>query len=199
MAVAALVVYVAFVAVAFVWRAIRQYRRTGDHGFRGVSGAPGSAAWWGGVLFAVALVVSFAAPIVELAGLAPRIPLPRGARALGLALMLAGAGATLVAQLQMGASWRVGVGEDERTALVTHGLFAVVRNPIFSAMLVALAGLALAVPNALSWLAVPAALLAVELQVRAVEEPYLLRVQGEPYRAYARRVGRFVPGLGRLR
>ncbi len=199
MALLALLLYAAFIALAFVWRGVIQYRRTGDHGYRGLSGAPGSAAWWGGALFAIALALSFAAPIAELSGLAARFALPPAAGLLGLAAMGLGAAATLVAQLQMGASWRVGVGEHERTALVMHGLFAWMRNPIFSAMGLALVGLALAVPNLLSWLALPAALVAIELQVRVVEEPYLSRMQGEAYRAYARRVGRFVPGLGRLR
>ena len=40
--------------------------------------------------------------------------------------------------------------------------------------------------------------LGLELQVRSVEEPYLLRTHGDAYRAYASRVGRFVPGIGRL-
>jgi protein-S-isoprenylcysteine O-methyltransferase Ste14 len=40
--------------------------------------------------------------------------------------------------------------------------------------------------------------LALELQVRAVEEPYLIRSHGDAYRAYAARVGRFLPGIGRL-
>jgi protein-S-isoprenylcysteine O-methyltransferase Ste14 len=40
--------------------------------------------------------------------------------------------------------------------------------------------------------------LALEIQVRLVEEPYLLRTHGDAYREYAARVGRFVPGLGRL-
>jgi protein-S-isoprenylcysteine O-methyltransferase Ste14 len=39
----------------------------------------------------------------------------------------------------------------------------------------------------------------VQVQVRLVEEPYLLRVHGDAYRAYAARTGRFVPGVGRLR
>jgi protein-S-isoprenylcysteine O-methyltransferase Ste14 len=42
-------------------------------------------------------------------------------------------------------------------------------------------------------------LASVEIQARLVEEPHLLRVHGEPYAAYARRTGRFLPGLGRLR
>jgi protein-S-isoprenylcysteine O-methyltransferase Ste14 len=34
--------------------------------------------------------------------------------------------------------------------------------------------------------------------VRLVEEPYLERVHGEAYRAYAERTGRFVPRIGRV-
>jgi protein-S-isoprenylcysteine O-methyltransferase Ste14 len=37
-----------------------------------------------------------------------------------------------------------------------------------------------------------------EIQVRLVEEPYLIRVHGDAYRTYAARTGRFVPGVGRL-
>ena len=59
-------------------------------------------------------------------------------------------------------------------------------------------GLALAAPNVLSVLALVALLIALELQVRLVEEPYLTRVHGTSYRDYASRTGRFVPGWGRL-
>ena len=37
------------------------------------------------------------------------------------------------------------------------------------------------------------------MQVRAVEEPHLLATHGRAYADYAARVGRFVPGIGRLR
>jgi protein-S-isoprenylcysteine O-methyltransferase Ste14 len=57
----------------------------------------------------------------------------------------------------------------------------------------------LVVPNVLSVLALVALTAAIELQVRLVEEPYLLRTHGDAYRRYAAVVGRFVPGLGRLR
>ena len=39
---------------------------------------------------------------------------------------------------------------------------------------------------------------ALELQTRLVEEPYLAAVHGELYVAYAARVGRFAPSVGRL-
>lgn len=44
----------------------------------------------------------------------------------------------------------------------------------------------------------PISLVGLELQVRFVEEPYLLRTHAT-YASYASRVGRFLPGLGRLR
>jgi protein-S-isoprenylcysteine O-methyltransferase Ste14 len=43
------------------------------------------------------------------------------------------------------------------------------------------------------------AVTALELQVRRVEEPYLLGKHGEAYRGYTASVGRFIPGVGLLR
>jgi len=81
---------------------------------------------------------------------------------------------------------------------VTTGPFALVRNPIFTAMAVTSLGLTLMVPNPVAALGFAVLVVAVQMQVRAVEEPYLLAVHGEAYRRYAARVGRFVPGVGRL-
>jgi protein-S-isoprenylcysteine O-methyltransferase Ste14 len=90
------------------------------------------------------------------------------------------------------------VDEQERTDLVTSGPFALVRNPIFAGMLPATLGLVLLVPNTVAFMGLAALVLALEIQVRLVEEPYLLHRHGDAYRQYAARVGRFVPGLGRL-
>ena len=105
----------------------------------------------------------------------------------------------LAAQAGMGASWRGGVDATERTELVATGAFAVVRNPIFAAMLTTLAGLTLLVPTVVTAAAWLCLLVAVELQVRLVEEPYLLSTHRQAYASYAAHVGRFMPGLGRLR
>jgi protein-S-isoprenylcysteine O-methyltransferase Ste14 len=42
-------------------------------------------------------------------------------------------------------------------------------------------------------------MVALELHVRLIEEPYLQRIHGEEYAAYATQVGRFLPGIGCLR
>lgn len=195
----ALLLFLLYAALAFGLRTWQHLRRTGGTGFRGLSGRPGSAAWLGGVLFAVALVLAAVAPLAEWLGLvAPVVAVPFWLADLAVFVVLAGTAATLAAQGKMGASWRIGVRPGERTELVTGGAFALVRNPIFSAMLVTGAGFVALTPNVLALAAFAALLAGVELQVRVVEEPHLLRVHGERYRAYARRVGRFIPGLGTM-
>jgi protein-S-isoprenylcysteine O-methyltransferase Ste14 len=99
----------------------------------------------------------------------------------------------------MGEAWRIGVDPGERTRLVTGGPFALVRNPIYAAMIPFFAGVALLVPNALTIAGAVLLVVALELQTRLVEEPYLRGVHGSEYGDYAARVGRFLPGLGRLR
>jgi protein-S-isoprenylcysteine O-methyltransferase Ste14 len=194
----ALVLYVAALALAFGWRTFAQWRRTGDTGLRLDAGRPGTLRWWAKVLFLLALVLGFAGPIAALAG-AP--PLPgfdhRAVQTAGLVLAVAGVAATLAAQLAMGTSWRIGVDPAERTALVTGGPFALARNPIFTAMVATSLGLALMVPNLAAGAALLVLVVAVQLQVRAVEEPYLVAAHGDAYRRYAARVGRFLPLLGR--
>ncbi|MCP9958545.1 methyltransferase family protein [Streptomyces sudanensis] len=192
----ALALHLGWAGTAFGVRAALQRRRTGDAGFRGISGRPGDASWWAGVLFVIALLGGAAAPAAALAGL-PTAAVP-AARWTGLAVALAGMAATLAAQTNMGASWRVGVDEGERTALVTGGLFAHVRNPVFTTMAATAAGLVLMVPNGVSLLALVCLVAALQLQVRVVEEPYLRAVHGPAYAAYAARTGRFLPRVGRL-
>jgi protein-S-isoprenylcysteine O-methyltransferase Ste14 len=196
----ALGAYVAFLAVAFGVRAVLHRRRTGSAGFAGISGRVGSAEWWAGALFVVAVVVGLIAPAAQLVGVVGPLAVLDGwvVRILGAVLAGVGIVATVLAQQAMGRSWRVGVDHDEITGLVTAGPFALVRNLVFAAMITAAVGLVLLAPNVLAIVGVIALVVAVQLQVRIVEEPYLRRVHGDAYVTYARRVGRLFPGLGRL-
>jgi protein-S-isoprenylcysteine O-methyltransferase Ste14 len=194
---AALTLYVLALIVLFGIKSWMQHRRTGSTGFRGISGTPAEAGWWGGVLFIAAMVLGLAGPLLAVSGVLPADPQPVIA-VVGLILAPAGFAATLAGQMGMGASWRIGVHPGERTDLVTTGVFAYVRNPIFTAMALAQVGMVLLVPTWISAAALAALIAAVELQVRAVEEPYLRLVHGEAYAIYAANTGRFVPGIGRV-
>jgi protein-S-isoprenylcysteine O-methyltransferase Ste14 len=191
-----LVVYLAF---AFGVRVAVALRTTGRTGIARLGGAP-PLELLGGGLFALSVAMGSANPVLVLAdGLEPIEDLETVVlRAIGFVCCGVGIVGTFLAQMAMGASWRIGVDESERTELVTGGVFALCRNPIYTFMLVAWLGFALLVPTWLSLASIPVGIVAFEVQVRLVEEPHLLRAHGEPYRAWASRVGRFLPGLGRL-
>jgi hypothetical protein len=108
-------------------------------------------------------------------------------------LAVAGVALVLVAQAQMGSSWRIGVDEGEQTALVTDGLFRHVRNPIFTGMGPVAAGTMLMVPTPAALLALACLVVALEIQIRVVEEPYLRRTHGAAYATYTAGSGRFLP------
>ncbi|MBZ5733526.1 isoprenylcysteine carboxylmethyltransferase family protein [Nocardioides sp. TRM66260-LWL] len=193
----ALSLFAVYLVVGFGIRTWLQVRRTGDSGFRGLSGRTGSAEWWAGILFGAALLLGALGPVAGILGLADLAALDHDFLAAGgMALALLAIGGTLLTQMAMGDSWRVGVDEGERTELVMSGPFRVVRNPIFTAMVATGAGLVLVVPNIVAVVGWLLLVFAIELQVRVVEEPYLRRQHDENYPAYCARVGRFVPGLG---
>jgi protein-S-isoprenylcysteine O-methyltransferase Ste14 len=197
----ALALYAVFGALAFGLRIALQLRRTGSTGLKGVSGDAGSVEWLAGVLFVAAIALGVAAPILDLNGVLDPIDALDGDAGhwIGAALAATGIALTLYAQLAMGTAWRIGVDTSERTDLVTDGPFALARNPIYAAMLPTVLGIALIVPNVAAIASLITLVIALELQTRAVEEPYLLRTHGAAYADYARRVGRFLPGVGRIR
>jgi protein-S-isoprenylcysteine O-methyltransferase Ste14 len=197
----ALLLWLVFGLFALGGRILLQLRRHGSSGVVGVSGTPGSIEWWGGLLFVAALAAGGAAPVLELTDVVDPIEAfdANAVQAAGLVLYALGLAVCVGAQLAMGASWRIGVDKSERTDLVTDGPFAIVRNPIYSGVIPLVAGLTLLAPNPVAIAAFVVLVAAFEIQVRLVEEPYLLRAHGDAYREYASRVGRFVPGLGLLR
>jgi protein-S-isoprenylcysteine O-methyltransferase Ste14 len=91
------------------------------------------------------------------------------------------------------------VDERETTTLVRTGVFGRVRNPIYSATFTFGLGIALVAPNLVACVGFVLLISTIELQVRCVEEPHLSRAHGAAYRAYTARVGRFIPGIGRIR
>jgi protein-S-isoprenylcysteine O-methyltransferase Ste14 len=197
----ALALLAAFGLLGFIWRAWLQHRRTGSTGFRGISGRIGSVERVAGLGFVMALVVAVVGPLLQLSGVITPLHVLHAdwIQIAGIALAVLGIVLTVWAQLDMGDAWRVGVDESETTALVHTGMFGRVRNPIYTAMLTFDLGIALITPNFVTITGLILAVAALELQVRRVEEPYLLGKHGEAYRGYTTSVGRFIPGVGLLR
>jgi protein-S-isoprenylcysteine O-methyltransferase Ste14 len=190
---------IAFGVLTFFVRVAIQLRRTGSTGLIGLRRA-GPAGWISGILFVGGMAMGVLSIDGVLRGSVETINSldGTGLHVIGIALAGAAGLAVFLAQLGMGESWRIGVSDEERTDLVTGGWFSVVRNPIYSAMIVGWLGFALMVPTWLGFAATAVVGVGLELQVRAVEEPYLTRAHGDTYRNYASRVGRFLPGVGRF-
>ncbi len=201
MAKLAAVMLVVFAVLTFFVRVAIQLRRTGGTGLIGLTKGAGPAEWASGLLFIGGMAMAVVSvDLVLKDDLDPIGALDVDAlHVLGIALAALGGLAVFAAQLGMGASWRIGVSDDQGTDLVTAGWFSICRNPIYAAMVVGWTGFALMVPTWLAFAAVVVITLGLELQVRAVEEPYLVRAHGREYGRYAAHVGRFVPGVGRLR
>ena len=201
MAGAALALYIAFGLLALGGRCFVQWRRTGSTGYRGINLRVGLLGVAGGIGFILAMVGGLAAPLLQLLGVVSPLHIldHLWVNAAGFALAVCGLAATLYAQLDMGESWRVGVDTSETTTLVRSGSFRLIRNPIFAAMLVFMLGETLLAPNPVAIAVFAIFLVAVEVSVRSVEEPYLLAVHGDDYRDYTASVGRFLPGIGLTR
>ena len=178
----------------------QQRRDTGSTGFSRTRGGWAKAA---GLLSGVAVLAGLAAPALAAVGVIDVVRLESvwgvALSWVGLVLTTAGLVFAALAQQGMGRSWRIGVDPSENTELGTGGLFALARNPIFTGMIAAQAGTVLLAPTGLGLVGAILLLLACELQVRKVEEPYLVRTHKGSYVEYSRRVGRFVPGVGRRR
>jgi protein-S-isoprenylcysteine O-methyltransferase Ste14 len=195
---------IVFIVITFVWRPWLQARRHGTSGillFRSPQ-ASQIARDVVAVLWFVLLLGQAGATAVFPDWLARRAlvtgPAIEIMQAAGAVLLFAGLALVVTAQLHLGAAWRIGIDDDARPGLVTTGLYRFSRNPIYLAFAVMMIGYALLIPTFLSLAMLIGTYIGVRRQISA-EERYLARSYGEAWRDYAGRVGRFVPGIGRLR
>ncbi len=192
-----LLIYLAlFFGLAMFWRSYLAWKRTGANPY--ALGNNDTVHDYVGKLFrftliATALIVLSFSLSESLYNLLMPIPwldssLPVG---IGLALLTAALIWVLIAQVQMGDSWRIGIDEQTDSALVQNGLFGVSRNPIFLGILVMLVGLLFTVPTAATFTVALIGCILIHIQVR-LEELFLLDKYGEAYRAYHKRVRRWL-------
>lgn len=97
----------------------------------------------------------------------------------------------VIAQMQMGAAWRIGVDTSQKSELVTQGVFRFSRNPIFLGIRLCFFGLFLILPNAFTLLLWVLEDVMVQLQV-LLEENYLTETFGAAYQDYRMQVRRWM-------
>lgn len=110
---------------------------------------------------------------------------------LGVALCLVGLLILVLSLVSFGTSFRVGIDVDQPGRLVTTGIFAVSRNPIYVGFFVFLVGQLLVFPD---WVPVLYLVGAAALFHRQVlrEEQFMRQLYGREYADYCRRVRRYI-------
>jgi protein-S-isoprenylcysteine O-methyltransferase Ste14 len=105
----------------------------------------------------------------------------------GLAVTAAGAVVAIVARAYLGTNWSGRPSIKQGHELIRKGPYALVRHPIYSGLLLAAAGTAIAFGQIRSLLALPVALLGFWMKIRE-EERLLSEALGVQYSAYRRAV-----------
>ncbi|MDO9487224.1 MAG: isoprenylcysteine carboxylmethyltransferase family protein [Sphingomonadaceae bacterium] len=187
--------FIVCVAVTFLWPTVRLWRRERINALvlpRDDSAHGLVASWFRGVVLATLLLLVALSVGVPLAAVGPLRWLQAEAiGVVGWGLLGVSLAWIVVAQAQMGRSWRIGIDGATRPPLVQTGLFGRSRNPIFLGMRLNLAGLFLVLPNAATLALLLLGEAMMQLQVR-LEEAHLSATFGADYDAYRRKVPRWL-------
>jgi len=185
-----------YVVIAFVWRSYRVWKRTGSNPvtFKGSDSAHDLIGSFFKVVFVLlavdVLVYSFVPKLYKYCSPFDWLMNSR-VNLVGIALMVLSLIWTVIAQAQMGESWRIGIDSEHQTSLVQTGIFSLSRNPIFVGMIITLLGLFLVIPDALTLLALIMGGTLIAIQVR-LEEEFLRKTHGDEYARYSQRVRRWL-------
>lgn len=158
-----------------------------------IRGKKSRRACWVGVLLTLATYLTCAVQFLSCFfrdRLGP-VAVPRPLALLGLALMAGGTALFIAAFLTLKDSWRAGIDEEQKTELVTGGIYRISRNPAFAGFDLLYLGSALAVGNLALTAAACAAAVMIHLQILE-EEKHLGKMFGEPYGAYRKNVRRYL-------
>ncbi len=112
----------------------------------------------------------------------------------GIGLVAVGAAMAMAAFRAMGRSWRIGIDKTAREKLVTTGVFAVSRNPIFLFFDLLAVGMLLMSQTLFYLISAPIIILATHIQILK-EEQHLRETVGPEYVEYCARVNRYL-GFG---
>lgn len=191
-----LLIFVLYILLVFVWPSYLVYKRTGVNPFvfgksNSVNDYAGGCMKW--ILLAIFLRLLFGVIWPETSTFFGTLTLLQHAllQYVGWVILHIGLIWSLIAVLQMGNSWRIGVNNNHKTELTKDGLYRFSRNPAFLGMLFTLTALFLIVPDAIMLCVLIAAILVLQVQVR-VEEAYLTTVHGDNYIKYMNTIRRWI-------
>ena len=110
----------------------------------------------------------------------------------GIIITAVGVLAFVLSVVQMKDNWRAGVQREEKTNLVTTGIYSVSRNPAFLGFDLMYIGILFSFFNWYMCVATAVALVLFHLQIVNVEEEFLIEAFGDEYLQYKRTVFRYL-------
>ena len=113
-------------------------------------------------------------------------------RIIGLIILALGVIAFTVSVLQMKDNWRAGVQREEKTELVTTGIYSISRNPAFLGFDLMYIGIMIAFFNWYLCIATCLVMVLFHLQIVNVEEEFLVEAFGDEYIKYRKKVCRYL-------
>lgn len=113
-------------------------------------------------------------------------------RIMGIFLGIIGDIVFIASVLTMKDSWRVGVSYEEKTDLITDGIYQISRNPAFLGFNLVYLGMCLMFFNTILLIISLLAMIMFHLQIKYVEESFLKQEFKEQYLQYYQQVNRYI-------
>lgn len=117
---------------------------------------------------------------------------PRSIRMVGILLGMMGDIIFIISVLTMKESWRAGVSYEEKTDLITDGIYQISRNPAFLGFDLVYTGMCFMFFNLVLVVISLLAIIMFHLQIKYVEEPFLKQEFKEQYLQYYQQVNRYI-------
>ena len=187
-----LILMCSFLLIIVFGRIFTQYLKTGDFGVRAASLNAPIIEILPGTVFILTFCFAFILVIMGYFGsIKMTIYLSLYIETFGFLIGFIGISVAMVGQIQMGNSWRIGVNPEEQTELITTGLYAKSRNPIYFGILLFWIGLTISFLHLLLFASALVCWFCIELMVRRIEEPYLIKKHGNAFTDYVENTNRY--------
>ncbi len=148
---------------------------------------------WTAILVALSAAIAIAWPVLE-AALREDVKVSVYTRVGGLLAMVVGWGVAYAGNRTIAASWSPTIAKDKAQELVTSGIYATVRHPLYLSGLLILVGTNVYFGSRWAWLGAAVGFISIVIRI-PIEERQLVQRFGQEYVDYQKRTQALVPWI----
>lgn len=137
-------------------------------------------------------VLTYLLPVIQIISIFLYVDNRYNLQIVGVIITSVGVIVFIMSVLQMKDNWRAGVQREDKTQLVTTGIYSISRNPAFLGFDMMYIGILCSFFNWYLCIVTLLALLFFHLQIVNVEEDFLMETFGEEYIQYKKKVFRYI-------